>query len=323
MRGATCNFCGKSFRNRQAVRAHLKGCQGYRHLPKATVPTVRSRLATSGTRDERPAARPTLASGPGQSRAQHFPSRLATTPPLNTTGLGRSTIQSVKKQVIHSWWSLNHVVPSETKAEALVAIEQELSRLPLDQFPRSELVAIAEGIRDGIYRPIIQAQQRAREEEEGRRNQARLRTMLLATGAAHAIRTLRQQRDLDASTRLDLEQKVKRALAQEVDGRESEADVQARVDELLKQNLEPICRSRRALARQHLIDHGVAYAKQALAGEEHLDRWQLRAVQADVKQDLHEQTTGEESEADVETFVDEILYEVLEGNEDEDDEEED
>ena len=106
----------------------------------------------------------------------------------------------MKKQVVDSWWSLNHTIPAETKAQALVAIEQELSRLPVDQLPRSELLAIAEGIRGRCYRPVIQAQQRARKEEDGRRNQARQRTILLAAGAAHATRTLRQQQDLDTST---------------------------------------------------------------------------------------------------------------------------
>ena len=172
-------------------------------MPKATVPSVGSKPAPSGMRDQHPATRPTLASGPGQARVRHYPPRLATgtSNPPSTTGLGRFNIQSVKNKVIDSWWSLNHTIPSETKAQALVAIEQELSRLPVDQLPRSELVAIAEGIRDRIYRPVVQAQQRAREEEDGKRNHARQRTILLATGAAHASRTLRQHLDLDGSDR--------------------------------------------------------------------------------------------------------------------------
>ena len=30
MNEATCHFCGASFRNRQAVRAHLRHCPAYR-----------------------------------------------------------------------------------------------------------------------------------------------------------------------------------------------------------------------------------------------------------------------------------------------------
>ena len=72
-----------------------------------------------------------------------------------------------------------------------------LARLPVDQLPRSELVTIAEGIRDRIYRPVLQAQQRAQEAEDRKRNQARQRTTLIASGAAYANQILRQHQDLD------------------------------------------------------------------------------------------------------------------------------
>ena len=109
MNGATCNFCGKSFRNRQAVRAHLKGCQNYRRVPKATVPSVGSKPSPSGMRDPHPATRPTLASGPGQARVRHYPPRLATgtSNPPNTAGLGR----------------FNHSVGEEQGDRFLVVVE--------------------------------------------------------------------------------------------------------------------------------------------------------------------------------------------------------
>jgi hypothetical protein len=161
MKGAICHFCGRSFRNRRAVRAHLKTCAAYQQLPKADLPSVGS--TSPGARDTDVGATwepiqeatlprphtPRIAAGPG--RKTHI------------TGLPRWMIQSVKDEVIGSWRSLGHTMPSETKAQALMAIERELSRLPVDQLPRSELVTLAEGIRDRYYRPVIQAQQRARE----------------------------------------------------------------------------------------------------------------------------------------------------------------
>ncbi len=227
-------------------------------------------------------------------------------------------IQSVKDEVIGSWWSPGHTIPSETKAQALVAIDQDLSRLPTDQLPRAELVAIAEGIRDRIYRPVIQAQQRAREEEERMRRQARQRTTLIAAGVSHANQALRQRHDLDSWTRLDLEQKVKRALEQAIDGSESEADLQALIDHLLAQLLEPLARKR----RQRLIAHGVAYARLQLASEEGLDPRERLSIERDVKQDLEEGVTGEESEGDVEAFVDEVLDDLRGETEEADHEEE-
>jgi len=203
-----------------------------------------------------------------------------------------------------------------------VAIDQELSRLPVDQLPRSELVTIAEGIRDRIYRPVIQAQQRAREEEERRRQQARQRTTLIAAGVTHANQALRQQHDLDSLTRLDLEQTVKRAVEQAVDGSESEADLRALVDRLLAQLLEPLARNRRETARPGLIAHGVAYLRLQLAAEDGLDTREGLSIERDVKRDLEDEITGEESRDDVETFVDEILDELRGETEEEDSEDE-
>ncbi len=58
MTEARCNFCGKSFRNRQAVRAHLRGCPDYRHAPKAAVPSTGSQPRTIGLRGTYPGLLP-------------------------------------------------------------------------------------------------------------------------------------------------------------------------------------------------------------------------------------------------------------------------
>jgi len=217
----------------------------------------------------------------------------------------------VKYQVIECWRSFSHSIPAETKAQALVAIEQELSRLPVDQLPRSELVTIAEGIRDRLYGPAIQRQEQAREAEERKRDQARQRTILIAAGVAHANRVLRQQQDLDGRTRLDLEQQVKRVLEREVNGRETEAEVQAQVDDLVALQLEPIKSKRRQQARQELIEHGIGCAKRELAREDDLDARERSCIERDVKEALEEEIVGDESESDVEGRVNEILDELF------------
>jgi len=58
MTEARCNFCGKRFRNRQAVRAHLRSCPDYRHAPKAAVPSTGSRPGTIGLRGTYPGLLP-------------------------------------------------------------------------------------------------------------------------------------------------------------------------------------------------------------------------------------------------------------------------
>ena len=58
MTEARCNFCGKHFRNRQAVRAHLRGCPDYRPAPKAAVPNTGSQPKAIGTRSTYPGLLP-------------------------------------------------------------------------------------------------------------------------------------------------------------------------------------------------------------------------------------------------------------------------
>lgn len=320
MKGATCHFCKKSFRNRQAVRAHLKGCPSYRQLPKASLPSEGSKPEVLGLRDPYPSARPTVAPRSAPDPARPYAPRTSASPGHKPapTDRARSIIQQVKNQVIESWWSFSHSIPAETKAQALVAIEQELSGLPVDQLPRSELLTIAEGIRNRLYEPAIQRQQQAREAEERKRNQARQRTILIAVGAAHVKRILRQQQDLDGWTRLDLEQQVKRALEREVNGSETEAQVQAQVADLLALQLEPIKSKRREQARQQLIEHGVACAQRELAREDDLDARERSCIEGDVKESLEEEIVGDESESDVEGLVNEILDELFGEAEEED-----
>src|SRR5215470_3923814 len=127
MKSATCNFCRRSFRNTQAVRAHLKTCPAYGRLPKATLPNVGNKQRMVDARENKPAVgstwknvlqppSPSIVSGSGQK--------------ANSSGLARWMIQSVRDEVIGSWCSPGHTIPSETKVQALIAIEQELPRLP-------------------------------------------------------------------------------------------------------------------------------------------------------------------------------------------------
>src|SRR5574337_1580087 len=288
MKGATCNFCGRSFRNRQAVRAHLKGCAAYRQMPKATVPMkgtepkapasgnssagtgltspraaegVRARRGVQRTEaeeaqdlDEQEAAHPPrearqaeqerrarqqeeaarqrehereLARLRAQQEAQARARSEATERELKEQR--RRIIQRVKDRAIGGWWSVGHTVPPEAKAQALAEIEKELSRLPVEDLPESELVTIAEGIRDHIYQPVMRAQDRAREEAQRRAN-------LIESGVSYASRELHQEQDLGGWTRLQIEQKVKQTLEQQIDGGESEAEVRALVDETLDQD---------------------------------------------------------------------------------------
>ncbi len=323
MKGATCHFCNRSFRNRQAVRAHLKSCAAYRQRP-AALPSVGSTPGTPGPQDTDPGLDATWEPIPDATPPRSHTPRIAAGTGQKTSpmgGLARWMIQSVKDEVLGKGALPSYAIPSETKTQALIAIERELSRLPVDQLPRAELVTVAEGIRDRFYRPVIQAQQRAREQAERTQNQARQRTVLIAAGSAHASRVLRQQPNLDWLVRLDLEQKVTRALEQDLDGSESEADVQAQVTKTIERELKPLQKQTREKVRQQLIAHGVAYAKGELDWKD-LEAWERSQIERDVKQALHQEITGDESKEDVGRRVDEILREILPETDAEDDEDE-
>ena len=374
MKGATCNFCGGSFRNRQAVRAHLKGCAAYRRMPKASEPSTgtepqapalgKPSAAQNATRSAR---RPVPDSPRSRRRVQRFAPEAA---PETWPGDGvhqeldpgvaepdlqarqqeqarqrerdreaarlllitqqevearerrgsaereakerrRATIQRVKYRVIRRWWALNYTIPAPATAQALKEVETELSRLPVDELPESELVAIAEGVRDRIYQPIMQTQDQARKEEERKHQQARRREQLIASGVTYANRELREEEDLDGWTRLEIAQKVKRILEQEVADDESEADLEARVDEILDRELDAVDEQRRAKARPELIAHGTAYATRELLRVTDLDVWERSRIEGVVKRELDREITGEESEDDIEDLVEQILDDEL------------
>ena len=320
MTGARCRFCGRTFRNQQAVRAHLKACASYRQLPKAAVP---SKGSVPGTR-RGDSSTPMLGVTQEAMPAAERPRRPAPRPsPHAADGavrqfLRRAAIQAVKTEVLDSWASRRHPVPAEIKAKALAAIELELSRLPADELPRSELVTIASGIRDRIYAPVLAAQQRAREEEKRHQAHTLLRPLRIAAGALHATRWLGQQPDLDGRTRLELERTVRQALERDLDGSESDTDVKVRVEQILGDALKPIQKTRRETGRRELIAHGVEYAADELA-EEDLSPWERASMERDVKLALDDEITGTECEDDVEALVDGVLDDIL--GEPEDDEE--
>jgi len=216
----------------------------------------------------------------------------------------REIVQRVKDGVVGGWSSWGYTIPPEAKARVLAEIEKELSGLPVEELPESELRTISEGIRDRIYQPLIQAQDRQRKQEERR-------AKLVELGVSYASRELQQEPDLDGWTRLEIGLKIKQTLEHDVRGTESEGDIRASVDELLGDELDAVEEQKREKARPNLILHGAAYARRELARETDLDgleRWQ---IQQEVKGQLEREITGEESDRDVEALVDDILDEKL------------
>jgi hypothetical protein len=122
----------------------------------------------------------------------------------------------VKDRVVSAYWLIGYTVPTDIQAQALTEIEKELSKLPVAELPETELLTLAEGIRDRLYRPVIRAQDRARAEDERRRKQAHRRADLIAYGVSYANSELEKEEDLDAWARLIIRETVKWTLAKPV-----------------------------------------------------------------------------------------------------------
>lgn len=193
---ATCRFCGRGFRSRQGVRAHLKGCPSYQAtLPEADLPEaepvggetgrgfdpveeahrqlqteeikLKLRRVQTAHRDldGQEAERARKAREDTEAVRQRERDReLARARAQEEAGRKeerRSIIQVAKNKAVRDFWSLKHNIPSEVQAQALRAIEEELASLPADELPLHEVVEIAKGVRDRVYAPTIAAQDEA------------------------------------------------------------------------------------------------------------------------------------------------------------------
>src|SRR5437879_271725 len=276
---ATCQFCGRQFTNTQAVRAHLKACAAYHGRDQAadsafgTVP----KAADAGTELPNGEVARDGQKGAGRLRAQERADRqafreaeefLRREAAERRARQRRAQIQSVKDETV-GFGSSQHptmTIPAEVRAEALQEIERKLSALPhVDELPRRELVQIAEGIRDRLFRPVLEAQetarqraraeqdearQRARADEEARRGakveeaahqraeaaaleRAEAKQRLVERGMSVADRELRADPDLDPGERQDIREWVQSVLKEELSGPESNEEVNDLVNDLL------------------------------------------------------------------------------------------
>jgi len=158
----------------------------------------------------------------------------------------RDIVQRVKSRVL-TWegelrWSLSGVkLTAEIKAEILVEIERTLSSLPVSELAENELVTIAEGVVDRCYQGALKAKverdsqgaaarrERLRVSEEAE-SQERRRCQLVSRAESYAGGELGEFSFLD---RMKIVGQVRKAVVEEIDGSESEVDVENLTDEIL------------------------------------------------------------------------------------------
>lgn len=137
----------------------------------------------------------------------------------------REAIQNVKRQVV-DWWYPDVTARSDLKARALKEIETGLAPLAVEELPLSELVFIAEGIRDRLYRETKSTEEQAQRFVNRRRE-------LIAHGTAYAARELRAVEDLSIVDVWRIERRVKEDL-ESIAGTESKEDVEDRAEAILE-----------------------------------------------------------------------------------------
>lgn len=289
---SACQFCGRKFANRQAVKAHLKSCAAYRSRRSAPsrrtarpqlsiiesnaradgepdVPAedpdgsdlplrqLQRRLSSERIRlqlreldaanedlnrqaeakrdahrravDEEAQAARTAAQAEQEARrsAEEAAARQERREAAEheRQAKRRNAIQEVKRQVVDDWFG-GFLMPSDLKPRIRIAIEKALEPLPVEELPLSELVQLAEGIRDNLYREV-----KAGVDQAAKHTAQRER--LIQHGIHYAERELREIDGLDVLARWRIERLVKDELAA-VTGEETTDDIEDWVDEILE-----------------------------------------------------------------------------------------
>lgn len=137
----------------------------------------------------------------------------------------REIIQNVKRQVV-DWWYPDVSARADLKARALKEIETGLAPLPVEELPLSELVLIAECIRDRLYRETKSAEELAQRSANRRRE-------LMAHGTTYAARELRAVKELSVMDVWRVERRIKEDL-EGIAGTESKEDVEGRIEAILE-----------------------------------------------------------------------------------------
>jgi hypothetical protein len=137
----------------------------------------------------------------------------------------RSVIQDVKRQVVDCWFA-GFLVPPDFKPRVCLAIERELQPLAIEEVPLPELIRLAEGIRERMYR-----EEKAKTEQAARLAQQRQR--LVQHGLAYAQRELRDVDGLSFSDSWRIESAVKSDL-ESIAGTETLPDIEDRVEQIFE-----------------------------------------------------------------------------------------
>lgn len=181
---ATCNFCKRKFKSEQAVRAHMRKCDEYLKSKELTASGCMPKAGSTPSVQPKPSAGPDAVTPLHDfvKAMQKFSTEQQT--PQTPQQLRRSTLQSVKAQVVDRYQSSAGSVTSTMRGDAKMAIEQQLALLPLDELPFDEVCEVAAAIRDRLYNPAFKREKQETEQQHAERD-ARRRKRIEEMAAEH------------------------------------------------------------------------------------------------------------------------------------------
>ena len=177
---AQCGFCLRMFQSPQAVKAHLKHCARYKtdkskksaalgKQPKAAVTPT----ATPPVQGSPPVATPDFGAPLREFEKAISELLKKQDAPPTPQQQRRTILQAVKTQVIDRYGTPLGQVTSSMRGTAKMAIERELSTLPLEELEFEEVCELAVAIRDRLYATAFkrQALEAERQQVEKERRQ--------------------------------------------------------------------------------------------------------------------------------------------------------
>lgn len=288
---AVCRFCGQEFVSAQAVRAHLKGCEAYRNRPS------KADTEPASLRDDSLGSASLLGNA---SREGNEPASGDFDPVHQLQQ--RITAEQLRLK-LRELEEAHRELDSRTEArerERLREVEQH-----------TQAVRAAERERETVRAREEQARQERDQKDAAQRQLKTHRREIIQDVKREAVDRWVQGIFVSGELKAQILQGIEQAMAP------------LPVTELLRDELIQIARGVRdklhaqvveaqqqvmqlTQKRQRLAEHGLDYARRELQDVEGLDLSERWRIEARVKEEL-EHVSGDETRAEIEEWVEEIL----------------
>ena len=292
---ATCQFCGRQFANTQAVRAHLKACAAY-HGRDQTADSALGRVAL-GTWPEAADAGTELPDGEADREDRR------------ETARQRAHERSAQQE-------------AEDFLRREAAQRRARQRRALIQCIKEDVIWYGSS-----QHPTIPAEVKAEVLQEIERKLSALphvdelpRGELVQIAEGIRDRLLRPVREAEEAAR-------QRAQAEEEARQRAQAEEEARrkakVEEEVARRRDEAAARERTEAKGRLLEHGIAVVDRELRSDLDLDPRERGDIRAWVRHELERELSGDESNAEVEEIVEDLLDEEFCDYDDKDEEADD